>query len=83
MSELKIQRNVPRVAGKRSRKTFAFPFSKMKVNDSFLLPLDGEPLQRVRMRVYQSAWRAGFSVTTATEGDGLRVWMDGLREPKK
>lgn len=64
----KIEKDVPRKAGR-------FPFSKMEVGDSFYV---GDILNR--SVVYNAATRAGYKISTQTEGDGYRVWLAGRIE---
>lgn len=79
MSDFKIEKAVPRSTS-RARVKGTFPFKDMEVGDSFLIPVeDKAEAPKLRMRLYQAAWRANIKVSTETVAGGIRVWLDGPR----
>lgn len=77
MEKIKIQKGVkmPKVGGKGGRPT-KYPFEKLKVGDSFY-----SPGVNTRHTIYGALKNYNgkigvqrISISTRTEGDGIRVW---------
>lgn len=70
-STFKIERGVPLPPrGTQS----AYPFSEMKVGDSFLVPLDGRKAVNIQHALWFSAKRKGVHILTRSDSQGVRVW---------
>lgn len=55
-----------------------YPFAQMEIEDSFLVPYDGDDARTVERRVSASAAQFGrrtsTKYTTRREEDGVRIW---------
>lgn len=78
-----IEKNIELPAPRRGHLGGAdYPFRKMKVGESFLVPINGKVTATVvavvRRRVVNAASKAkaklGFSFTSRTVKGGIRVW---------
>lgn len=71
----KIEKNVP-----LPRPSSDYPFLKMAVDDSFLVPFEGKSKEHIRVKITQAVIKFNrgkkekIKVTTATDAKGVRVW---------
>ena len=69
MLEITIEKRVPIPA---IRKVYAYPYEKMAIGDSFVVPLND------RAKVLNANWRAGkrfkIKLSAKTQGDVVRTW---------
>jgi hypothetical protein len=73
-----IESDVPMVSNRRGRKAVEFPFGEMDVGDSFLVPCDVNAKNEInnwrrKIAIAKKAFGQG-TFSTATVGDGIRVW---------
>lgn len=69
--------------GKEIRRDSKYPFDKMEVGESFLIPVDDIKSREERLSIQSpllnAAKRQGYIVTTRTRKNegGIRVWLQG------
>lgn len=75
--QFKVESGVP-IVGKI--KAIPYPFDKMKLKDSFLIPTNGRPEVNYRvdlyakLKRYNKSQKKGIKLTTRKAEGGLRVW---------
>lgn len=68
-----IEKNVP-IPNAAIESGSVYPFEKMSVGDSSLIPSSFASTNAVRASVNYFARKTGFKFCTRTEDDGVRVW---------
>lgn len=76
--EFKVESGIPIT---RIRKPVIYPFDKMGVNDSFLIPATAAQIKKIRpsingcLRSYNKGVKEKVKITTRMVHDGIRVWI--------
>ena len=76
MTEIKIEKGIPMPPRKRGRPS-KYPWVEFEINESFFVPANGMPLNRVQQRMNPSrfvSFGRKFTSRQIPEEDGVRVW---------
>lgn len=73
MNEIKIEKGVPIPHRRGSGPTEKYPFSKMKIGDSFLVQGDKDS-SAIRVTASAAGRRLKFTFTVHRGEDGYRIW---------
>lgn len=74
MSELKIDKDVPIPASDPGGRPEKYPWQKMEVGDSFLIPLESMKHKSAINLAYQAGQRTGRKFSGRRIEGGTRVW---------
>ena len=69
-----VEKGVPLPARKNGDRATKYPFMRMEVGDSFLIPCQGEECRKAQMRVSGRKPTKGKKFTTRMVEGGIRVW---------